>query len=148
MTTHVLQFVGLSKQGRKKVGSLPKAARGDAVEVRVSRAKGGCETALLPPEAAALIGVVLDHLRQGQRVAVLAEEQEISPNDAAIILGISRPLVVHRMDVGDLPFRYVGRHRRAKLKDVLLLKRRLDAQQTAIEALAENTDALMRSHGL
>jgi hypothetical protein len=31
---------------------------------------------------------------------------------------------------------------------VLLLKRRLDAQQTAIEALAENTDALMRSHGL
>ncbi|WP_346016208.1 hypothetical protein [Bradyrhizobium sp. C-145] len=54
--------------------------------------------------------------------AVLAEDQELSPNDVADILGISRPLVVHRMDIGDLPFRYVGKHRRTKLKDALTLK--------------------------
>jgi len=39
-------------------------------------------------------------------VAVLAEDQELSPNGAADVPGISRPLVVHRMDIGDLPFRY------------------------------------------
>jgi hypothetical protein len=79
--------------------------------------------------------------------AILAEDQELSPNDVASILGISRPLVVHRMDVGDLPFRYVGKHRRAKLKDVLTLKSKMDAQQ-ALQALAEDTEALARDHGL
>ena len=43
----------------------------------------------------------LGHLLQGDRVALLAEDQELSPNDAAVILGISRPLVVHRMDIGE-----------------------------------------------
>jgi hypothetical protein len=52
------------------------------------------------------------------------------------------------MDIGDLPFRYVGKHRRATLKDVLSLKAKIDAQQTALEALAENTETLIRDHGL
>ena len=84
----------------------------------------------------------------GRAVAVLAEDQELSPKDAAGILGISRPLVVHRMGIGDLPFRYVGKHRRTKLKDVLTLKARIDAQQAALDALADNTETLIRDHGL
>ena len=49
---------------------------------------------------------------------------------------MSRPLVVHRMDVGDLPYHYVGKHRRAKLRDVLALKDRMDGQCAALAALA------------
>jgi hypothetical protein len=95
-------------------------------------------------EAAKLIGAILERLARGERVAVLAEDEEVSPNDAAAILGVSRPLVVHRMDVGDLPFRYVGKHWRAELKDVLSLKAKLDEQRTALNALAGLTEALMR----
>ena len=148
MTTRTLQFVELSRRDRKKVGALPKVAKGDAVEVRVVSQAGAQELAPLPPEAAELIGVVLDHLAKGERVAVITEEQELSPNDAAVILGVSRPLVVHRMEVGDLPFRYVGKHRRARLKDVLSLKLKLDEQRAALDALAEETGTLMRDHGL
>ena len=89
----------------------------------------------------------LGHLLLGERVAVLAEDQELSPNDVADILGVSRPLVVHRMDVGDLPFRYVGKHRRTKLKDVLALKTRIEAQQAAMDALAEDAEDLRQRHG-
>ena len=102
----------------------------------------------LPPDAAALVESLLDHLVRGARVAVLAEDRELSPNEAATILGLSRPLVVHRMETGDLPFRYVGAHRRTRLRDVLALKARLDAQQTAVDALAGETETLMRDHGL
>lgn len=100
----------------------------------------------LPPQAAVLLEAALGRLLQGERVAVLAEDQELSPNDAAAILGISRPLVVHRMDLGDLPFRYVGKHRRAKLRDVLALKATLDAQRRAMAALAEDAEDLRRRH--
>ena len=99
--------------------------------MRVKRRSGPDQTLSLPPDAAALIEVLLGHLLEGDRVAVLTEDQELSPNDAASILGVSRPLVVHRMDVGDLPFRYVGKHRRAKLKDVLASRAKIDAQRAA-----------------
>lgn len=148
MTTHVLRFVGLSDQDRKTAKAFGKLGKGDQVEVRVSRKSGEDQVVRLPPKAAALLETALSHLLQGERVAVLAEDQELSPNDVADILGISRPLVVHRMDVRDLPFRYVGKHRRTKLKDVLALKTRIDAQQAAMEALAEDTKDLIQRHGV
>ena len=148
MTTHVLQFVELSDRDRKAAKAFDKLGKGDQVEVRVRRKSGGDQVVRLPPEAAALLETALGHLLQGERVAVLSEDQELSPNDAADILGISRPLVVHRMDVGDLPFRYVGKHRRTKLKDVLTLKTKMDAQRKALEALGEDAEDLRQRHGV
>jgi len=148
MTTHVLKFVELSDRDREQTGSLRELGKGDRVELHVRHGTGDDQTLSLPPDAAALVETLLRHLLRGERVAVLAEDQELSPNDVASILGISRPLVVHRMEVGDLPFRYVGKHRRATLKDVLALKTKVDAQQAALDALAEDTEALMRDHAL
>jgi hypothetical protein len=148
MTTQAFRFVELSSRNREKVGTLSKVARGDKMEVRLVQREGKTSAVQLPPEAAELIGAVLAHLASGKRVAVVAEDQELSPNDASTILGMSRPMVVHRMDVGDLPFRYVGKHRRAKLSDVLSLKQRLDTQRSALQELAEETEMLMRDHGL
>ena len=148
MTAHVLQFVELSDQDRKAAKPLGKLGRGDQVEVRVRRKSGEDQVVRLPPKAAALLEAALGRLLRGERVAVLAEDQELSPNDAADILGISRPLVVHRMDVGDLPFRYVGKHRRTKLKDVLALKAKMDAQQAAMEVLAEDAEDLRQRYGV
>jgi hypothetical protein len=147
MTTQVLKFTELSDRDRKQTGPLRAFGQDDRIELRVTHGAGGDQTLSLPPDAAALVGTLLHHLLRGERVAILAEDQELSPNDAADILGMSRPLVVHRMAVGDLPFRYVGKHRRAKLKDVLALKAKVDAQQAALDALAEDTEALMSPSG-
>ncbi len=147
MSTEVLQFVELSDQDRKKAEPLGKLGKGDQVEVRIRRKSGKDRIVNLPPGAAALLESALGILLRGERVAVLAEDQELSPNDAAAILGISRPLVVHRMDIGDLPFRYVGKHRRTTLRRVLALKKKLDAQRSAMSALAEDAEDLRR-HGV
>ncbi len=148
MTAQLLQFVELSEQDRDQAGSLGKLAAGDQVEVRIRRSAGDHQIVSLPSEAVQLIEKLLVHLVHGDRVAVLTEDQELSPNDAASLLGISRPLVVHRMDIGDLPFRYVGKHRRARLKDILALKSTIDSQRTAMKALAEDAEDLRRRHGV
>jgi hypothetical protein len=83
MTTHVLQFVELSDQDRKAAKTFDKLVKGDQVEVRVRRKSGEDQVVRLPPKAAALLETALGHLLQGERVAVLAEDQELSPNDAA-----------------------------------------------------------------
>jgi hypothetical protein len=148
MTAHILQFVGLSGDERKAGKRLGKLGKGDHLEVRIRRKSGDVQVVKLPPKAAALVESALEHLLEGERVAVLAADQELSPSDAAKILGISRPLVVHRMDVGDLPFRYVGAHRRAKLQDILALKAKIDAQQTAMEALVADGEDLAKRYGI
>lgn len=117
-------------------------------KLRVRREGGQVQTLTVPPSALAAVEALLGHLLSGERVAVLPQDQEISPNDASSILGISRPLVAHRMDIGDLPFRYVGKHRRTRLRDVLTLKAQLDARQKALDALAEDTEDLIVTHGL
>src|SRR5579883_1477746 len=148
MTTHTLKFVELSYQDRKTARPLGKLGKGDKVEVRVRRRSGKDQVVRLPAQAVTLLESALGHLLQGERVAVLAEDQELSPNDAAEILGISRPLVVHRMDIGDLPFRFVGKHRRTRLKDVLALKTKMDAQRKAMGALADDAEDLGRRYGV
>ena len=126
MTAHALQFISLSGQERGKVETLPRLADADVVEMHVRTKQGDDKTVTMPQAAIALIETMLVSLSRGERVAVLSEDAEVTPNEAATILGISRPLVVHRMDIGDLPFRYVGKHRRARLTDVLALKAKLD----------------------
>jgi hypothetical protein len=89
MTTRVLKFVELSHQDRKTAQPLGKLGKGDKVDVRVWRRSGKDQVVRLPAQAATLLETALGHLLQGERVTVLAEDQELSPNDATEILGIS-----------------------------------------------------------
>lgn len=148
MASQVVKFAGLSDRDRKKVSPLPKLAEGDRVELRVRRRDGQDQIVALPPAAASVVETLITRLLSGERVAVLAEDQELSPTEASAILGISRPLVVLRMDRGDLPFRYVGKHRRALLKDVLALKAKLDVQRKAMEDLAADAEDLHLRYGI
>lgn len=148
MASQIIHFAGLSDRDRRAASPLPKLAAGDRLELHVHH-EGGREHKLsIPPAAAAAVEALLAHMLRGERVAVLAEDQELSPTEASAILGISRPLVVLRMDRGDLPFRYVGKHRRALLKDVLALKSKFDTRQAAMDALADDTEDLIQTHGL
>jgi excisionase family DNA binding protein len=148
MTAHALHFVSLSGQDCGKVKQLPRLGDADIVEMHVRTKGGDNRTVTVPQAAVALIEAMFASLSRGERVAVLSEDAEITPNEAAVILGISRPLVVHRMEIGDLPFRYVGKHRRTRLADVLALKAKLDEQRSALKALAEDTDELAKAYGV
>lgn len=148
VASQIVHFAKLSDCDRKTATPLPKLVAGDRLELHVRDAGGKERTIPISPSAAAAVVALLEHMLRGERVAVLAEDQELSPSDASAILGISRPLVVSRMDRGDLPFRYVGKHRRALLKDVLALKSKLEKRQTAMEALAEDTENLIETHGM
>ncbi|TCM52600.1 hypothetical protein C8J36_10844 [Rhizobium sp. PP-F2F-G48] len=148
MASQLVHFAGLSDRDRKAALPLPKLAAGDTLELRVRHEGGREQTLSIPPSATAAVETLLAHMLRGERVAVLAEDQELSPTEASVILGISRPLVVLRMDRGDLPFRYIGKHRRALLRDVLAMKAKLDMRQAAMDALTEDTEDLIQNHGL
>lgn len=148
MTANLLEYLMLPEAARAGAAAPPAPSDDERVEVVVHRGDGAAEAFTLPPEAARAVRALLDRLYAGDEVAMLGRDAELTPNEAAEVLGISRPLVVRRMEAGDLPFRWVESHRRCALRDVLAFKARLAEQQRAMDAMAADMDDLRENHGL
>jgi excisionase family DNA binding protein len=127
--------------------TIKRRAAADRVEMMIVHPDGTRDTVAMPQAAAEIIGDILATLSRNDEVTLLADDAEISPEDAAAILGISRPLVRRRMQSGLLPFRRVGAHRRLRLSDVLDLKQREQPIGAALDDLRDDTESLM-AHGL
>ncbi|MDP2316524.1 MAG: excisionase family DNA-binding protein [Pseudomonadota bacterium] len=97
----------------------------------------------VPGAAVEALGEVLETIGKGHAVRVLADDEELTTNEAADLLHVSRPHLVTMLERGDLPFRRVGAHRRIRLADVLAFKRREDdARRAALDELTGLSDEL------
>lgn len=80
----------------------------------------------------ALYRVLVDAAHQlvkGNSVGVLHYEQDITTQQAADLLQVSRPHVIKILEAGDIPFHMVGSHRRIRLSDLLEYKKNQDAMR-------------------
>ena len=58
-------------------------------------------------------------MAQGKSIALMPTDAEITTQQAAEILNVSRPHVIKLLEKGDIPFKKVGSHRRILLQDIL-----------------------------
>jgi excisionase family DNA binding protein len=130
-----------------KAAELIREAAGDDGGLFIQKRTGEQVTVELPAAVLAAIGMVLARVVESDDVMLVNKEAELTPEQAARILGISRPLVYHRMDSGRLPYREVGTHRRVLVRDVLALKQFEENRRRASRELAEDTDDLETNYG-
>lgn len=83
----------------------------------------------VPPPALEAFLVVIGKLLDQGTVGVIGVEEELSTQEAADLLNVSRQYVVRVMDDGRLAHHMVGSHRRAFLRDVLEFKHKRDAKR-------------------
>lgn len=83
----------------------------------------------VPSAAVEAFRVVIRKLLEQGTVGVVGVEEELSTQEAADLLNVSRQYVVRLMDEGRLAHHMVGTHRRASLQDVLAFKRERDAKR-------------------
>jgi excisionase family DNA binding protein len=129
------------EEARKGATFLDRAAMTHRAGLFMAKPGGGSVELDLPPEVLSALRALLDRLADDE-VLLLNMETELSPEEAAKILGVSRPMVYHRMDSGRLPFRPVGAHRRVLLKNVLALRDFEAGRRQVAKELSEDADAI------
>ncbi len=89
----------------------------------------------VPPAMLEMIRELAEVLLEGDMAVVVPIHQELTTQEAADFLNVSRPYLVKILEEGAIPFHMVGTHRRLKLDDVLTFKEQL--YKTRRDALAE-----------
>lgn len=106
----------------------------------------GTEDALVLPRATAVMfAQILDLLGQGRGVQIIPKEVELSTQQAADMLNVSRPYLIGLLESGEIPFRKVGRHRRIRFEDLMDCRRRDDLER---RAAADDLAAISEELGL
>jgi excisionase family DNA binding protein len=95
----------------------------------------------LPAEVYRVLRHVVEALQQGFAVTVMPLTQTLTTQQAADLLGVSRPTLVKLLGRGEIPFERVGTHRRILLRDLLAYRdERRAAQYAALDATAVDID--------
>lgn len=128
------------EQARRALHALREAGPGtDTFDVTIA---GTAEPVRLPRAALELIRDVLANMAAGQGVTVVPAHAELTTQQAAELLGVSRPHVIKLLDEGRIEYRLVGRHRRIPASSLLAYRRsqQVDARRAADELTALTED--------
>ena len=116
------------------------------LSLRLTNAVTGAEVeAEIPAVAVRLLADVLARMAEGQTVTLIPLHAELSTQQAADLLGVSRPYFVKLLEQGKLPFRKVGEQRRVRYSHLL---RYLEAERRETRRAVDELVALSEEMGL
>lgn len=85
----------------------------------------------LPAEVYRVLRDVVDAMSQGLAITIAPHNTLLTTQEAADLLGISRPTLVRLLTDGEIPYELRGRHRRVKLADIVAYQEQARAQRRA-----------------
>lgn len=83
----------------------------------------------LPESVFHLLRQLVHDLAQGNSVTIVPVHKELTTQEAADILNVSRQYLVELLTAGAIPFTLVGTHRRIRFDDLMDYKERRDANR-------------------
>jgi excisionase family DNA binding protein len=116
----------------------PYLARRAKVRVQVVSEEGQPEEEplVLPAPVLDLLFAILTEMAEGNAVTLIPIHAELTTQQAADLLNVSRPFVVELLEKGEIPHRKVGTHRRILFSDLMAFKQRSEARrQKALDEL-------------
>jgi excisionase family DNA binding protein len=103
------------------------------------------EVLTVPRGAVELLATILAHLASGQGVSVVPSHAELTTQQAADMLNVSRPFLIGLLEAGEIGFRKVGKHRRVRASSLLDYLRSDDQHR---REAADELSALTQDMGL
>lgn len=114
--------------------------KADGVKIKIQETG---DFVTVPTKALDLLFYILNNMAEGKSISLVPSDSEISTQQAADMLNVSRPHLVKLLEEGVIPYKKVGSHRRILLEDLIEYDRKLKEQRNAsLKKLAEQAQDL------
>lgn len=134
--------VSMAKESSRLL-SLYLSTKEESQSIRVIDQAGEHEAVKVPTAAFRLLIDILSEMAQGNAVSMIPVHAELTTQEAADMLNVSRPYLVKLLDSGAIAFHKVGSHRRVYYRDLVEYKMGIDRERNkALEALAAQAQEL------
>lgn len=124
------QEINLASESSRKLAAYIKSTTHPAFQL-LKKGKT-IETIAIPTDALQLLITILSQMAKGNAVTLIPVHAELTTQEAADLLNVSRPYLVNLLEEGKIPFRKVGSRRRVFAKDVLRYKENVDKERLSI----------------
>ena len=92
-------------------------------------------TVKLPATAVRMLIHILEEMARGNAVTLIPVHAELTTQEAADLLNVSRPHLIKLLEEGLLPYHRTGKHRRVRFADLMKFKE--NRHQTSKQAMAD-----------
>lgn len=117
--------------------------RAETWQINIFDDQGAAHPVPVPVSALRPLVDLLTEIGEGNAVNIAPLHAELTTQDAADVLNVSRPFLVRLLEHGEMPFQKIGTHRRVDYQDVIAYKERIDAERNKVlDALAEQAQDL------
>jgi len=117
-----------------------KSSRKKGVKVKIQES-GSYIT--IPSKALILLAAIIKNMAEGKAISIVPSNSEVSTQQAADMLNVSRPHLIKLLETNIIPFKKVGSHRRVLLKDIISYQENLLKQRgLLLEFLANQAQDL------
>jgi excisionase family DNA binding protein len=121
----------LARESSRRLAS-HKLGRRTSARIQLLDDGKGSETIVVPASALRLFLHLLTEMSQGNAVTLIPTHAELTTQQAADLLNVSRPYVVKLLDEGRIPCRTVGKFRRVRFDDLMAYKRKDDEARSRV----------------
>jgi len=126
---------GVAKETSRVLASRLK--KGAPMQLRIVDEESVQPTVKLPAPAVGLLLRILEEMARGNAVTIIPVHAELTTQEAADMLNISRPSLIQLLEDGKIEYRRVGTHRRVRFEALMKYKRQVDeARRAALDELA------------
>jgi len=133
----------LAQESSRRLSRFVSTKRKKLLQLRIQPDDAPEETVSIPESAFRLLNEILTQMAKGNAVTLIPVHAELTTQQAADILNVSRPFLVEQLEKGVIPYRKVGTHRRIFFKDLMDFKEAMIRNRLkALEKLAAQAQEL------